>query len=75
MVLENCELGSGSAAGRRGAGVANGTRYRYIGDEPLVPLENAGGNTGAQASSSANGVKSTSSWGFVLYLTLLEDFK
>ncbi len=38
-------------AGRSGAGVASGTRYRYIGDEPLVPLEqagSAGGNTGAQ---------------------------
>ena len=46
------ELGSGSAStGRSGAGVANGTRYRYIGDENLVPIENAGGNT-AQASSS-----------------------
>ena len=38
------ELGSGSASsGRSGAGVANGTCYRYIGDENLVPLEQADG--------------------------------
>ncbi len=61
------ELGSGSAAGRSGAGVANGTRYRYIGDEPLVPLEQAGsaagGTTGGGSTNTINTNSKTVTFG------------
>ncbi len=55
---------SGSAAAQtqtRGTnGAANGTRYRYIDDTPLVPLEQAGSGSTANAGSSAAAAKTRS---------------
>ncbi|MCQ2580544.1 MAG: hypothetical protein MJ159_07605 [Treponemataceae bacterium] len=51
-----------AAARRSTAGVANGTRYRYIGDEPLENAGSAGaGNAVASAQASTTAAAKTRS--------------
>ncbi|MBO7486455.1 MAG: RHS repeat-associated core domain-containing protein, partial [Spirochaetaceae bacterium] len=55
----NSVTGSGTYAnGRNERGTDIGTRYRYIDDTPLVPIQGAGNNT--NSSVSANGTKTRS---------------